>query len=151
MDNILLISYSCSPKSCEEPNEVRSCLHKCIERWIHLQIVPRQFMFDLEREERRWSFKRPHPRFPVQQQEAPRAFDLAMAGVIGWCINASYLKPESMKALVQSSMEQGVQDGWLYKDKNGHHKIHHRKGTVELDLVCKKSGTNRTLWNQCRK
>jgi DNA primase large subunit len=90
-DNILLISCACGHKS----NEVQS--HQCIGKWIHLEIGPQQFLLGLQREEPRWSFLcKATSTIPHPSTRSSRAFDLAMAGIVGWGVNASYLKPAWM-------------------------------------------------------
>ena len=132
-DNITRISHGCD----RESNKVRLLLHHYIRKWIELQIVPMQFQHNLLRDEQPWTFSRPAPNFPAQQNEGPSTFDMAVLGIIGGGIDVSYLNPTSMYTLVENGMKEGVQDGWLYIDKIGNYKVNIEKALEDYGWLLK--------------
>ena len=122
-DNITYISHGCDRQS----NKVRLYLHKCIKYWIDHQIVSRQFLLDLQKKEQQWTFSKPTPYFVISQNEAPKIFDMAMLGIVGRGKDSTYMDSTSMQTLVKNGTKEGIQEGWLYIDENGHHKINIEK------------------------
>lgn len=132
-NNINNISHGCGKKN----SEVRACLHGWITHWIHHKIVPEEFLFNLKSEEQKWTFSRPPPRFYTPLEQSPSTFNLAMEGIIGRGCDPIYNNlvsictqartqeefPSLCTQIVQNGIEDGIKDGWMYIDKDGHHKV----------------------------
>ncbi|KAG0609794.1 hypothetical protein M758_7G014300 [Ceratodon purpureus] len=132
VDGIVDISFACGINSSTPIayapdrlsfNIARSYLHDCIVRWQQLGIVSNQFLSKLKAKEQSFKFIGPPPNFPPPQDEAPSNFDRAMLELAGRGMDKSCLSPRKHHKFVQDGMKQGVMDGWLHIDENGHYKV----------------------------